>query len=359
MASSGDGVGHLSCTSLVFEERTSTPLRDGRDKKGLRTPQAIKEEITGNSRILAEPGWDSVTSPLWVCNTAKKYVKLHHIDKLFPEAVWEYNHRVSGLKPGESTSKHFAHRALEVWSALYPDKPFGPNNKNIISYSMAAMVYAEIELKRKVDWQTVFTRNKEDRTKYAKADVHDNFSFFPQNVGVRPMLDARGANRNTSRSTRTVRDEDSVGKAICFAKNGSRSEDGEGTSASRKLDSTQPRLEGDIQDVGSVGGPNLNLIELQWDLVILTSKYELLQHDACHSREGHQKLERERGIWILEKARMKEEFKMLKSSEVRIQGLHGDEQKKCTALAQQLADVSAQLTSREEALKEVQNELQL
>jgi hypothetical protein len=56
---------------------------------------------------------------------------------------------------------------------------------------------------------------------------------------------------------------------------------------------------------------------------------------------------------------MKEEFKVLKSSEVRIQGLHGDEQKKCAALAQQLADVSAQLTLWEEALKEFQNELQL
>jgi ABC-type phosphate transport system auxiliary subunit len=61
----------------------------------------------------------------------------------------------------------------------------------------------------------------------------------------------------------------------------------------------------------------------------------------------------------LERARMTEELKVLKSSEVRIQGLHGDEQKKCAALAQQLADVSAQLTSREDALKEVQNELQL
>jgi hypothetical protein len=150
-----------------------------------------------------------------------------------------------------------------------------------------------------------------------------------------------------------------MGKAICFAKSVSRSEDEEGANASRKLDSTLPRLEGDIQDAGSVGGPNLNLIELQRDLVILTSKYELLQYDACHSREGHQKLERERGVWILEETRMKEEFKVLKSSEVRIQGLHRDEQKKCTALAQQLADVSAQLTSWEEALKEVQNELQL
>jgi hypothetical protein len=194
MASSGDGVGHLNSTSLVFGEGTSTPSRDGRDRKGLRIPQAIKEEITGNSRILAEPGWDSVTSPLWVCNTAKKYVKMHHIDKLFPEAVWKYNHRVSGVKPSESKSKHLVHRALEVSSALYPDKSFGPNNKNIISYSMAAMVYAEIELKRKVDWRTVFTRNKEDRTEYAKVDVPDNFSFFPQNVVVRPTLDARGAN---------------------------------------------------------------------------------------------------------------------------------------------------------------------
>jgi hypothetical protein len=87
---------------LGFGEGTSTPSRDGRDRKGLRTPQAVKKEITGNSRILVEPGWDSVTSPLWTCNTPKKYVKMHHIDKLFLEAVWEYNHRVSSVKPGKS-----------------------------------------------------------------------------------------------------------------------------------------------------------------------------------------------------------------------------------------------------------------
>jgi hypothetical protein len=108
--------------------------------------------------------------------------------------VWNYNLKVSGAKPRENTSKHFAHRALVVWSALYPDKPFGPNNKNIISYSMAAMVYAEIVLKRKVDWRTLLTRNKEDRTEYAEAYIPDNFSLFRQNVGVGPALDAHGAN---------------------------------------------------------------------------------------------------------------------------------------------------------------------
>ena len=196
MASCGDGVGHLRSTSLVSweGEGNSTPSRDGRDRKGLRTPQAVKEDITGDSRIIVEPGWDTEPSPYWICNTAKKYVKMYHIDKLFPEAVWPYNHKNSGVKPNQSKSKHFAHCALEVWSALYPNKPFGPENKNIISYSMAAMVYAEIELKKKVDWRTVLTRKKEDRTEYAKADIPDNFSFFPTNVEDVPAPDARGVN---------------------------------------------------------------------------------------------------------------------------------------------------------------------
>ena len=78
-----------------------------------------------------------------------------------------------------------------------------------------------------------------------------------------------------------------MGKIIYFEKNKSSSEDEEGTNVSRKLDSTLPTLEGDIQDVGSVGRPNLNIKNLQRDLTTLTSKYELLQHDACHSREGY------------------------------------------------------------------------
>jgi hypothetical protein len=152
MAFSGHGAGHLSSTSLVLREGTSSASGDGRDRKGPRISQAIKEEITGNLAILTESGWESFPSPYWVCNVAKRYVKMHHIDKFFPQAVWNYNHKAFGVKPSESKSKHFAHHALKVWSSLYPDKPFGSKNKNIISYSMAAMLYAELELKRKVDW---------------------------------------------------------------------------------------------------------------------------------------------------------------------------------------------------------------
>ena len=65
----------------------------------------------------------------------KEFVKMNHIDKHFPYTVWNYNHKVSDVKLSESTSKHFEHHALEVWSVLYINRPFGSKNKNIISYS--------------------------------------------------------------------------------------------------------------------------------------------------------------------------------------------------------------------------------
>ena len=248
MASSGDGVGHLRSTSLVSweGEGTSTPSRDGCDRKGLRIPQAVIEDITRVFRIIAEPGWDSELSPYWICNTTKKYVKMYYIDKLFPKTVWSYNHKNSSVKPKESKFKYFEYRALEVWSALYPNKSFGPENKNIISYSIMVMAYAEIELKKTVNWQTVLTGNKEDRMEYTKADIFDNFNFFRQNVGNGPVPDARGANQNTHRSKKSVQDKDSVGKAICFKKSKSRSENEEKANASKKLDSAIPRLVGDV-----------------------------------------------------------------------------------------------------------------
>ena len=171
---------------------------------------------------------------------------MYHIDKLFLEAVRLYNHKNSSVKPKQIKSKHFAHCVLEVWSALYPNKPFGPDNKNIISYSMVAMVYAKIEPKKKVDWQLVFTKNKEDRTEYTKADILDNFSFFRQNVVDGPTSDAHRANQSTLQFNKLVQDGDSVGNAICFEKNKSKSEDEEGAKASKMLDSAIPRLEGDI-----------------------------------------------------------------------------------------------------------------
>ena len=119
---------------------------------------------------------------------------MHHIDKLFSRVVWNYNFKVFGVKPIENTSKHFEHHAFEIWSALYLDRPFGSKNKNIISYSFMAMLYAELELKRKVDWGTMLIRNKKNITEYAERDVPNNFSTFQQSVEIGLVLVVHAAN---------------------------------------------------------------------------------------------------------------------------------------------------------------------
>ena len=50
---------------------------------------------------------------------------------------------------------------------------------------------------------------------------------------------------------------------------------------------------------------------------------------------------------------------MLKRNEEQLQGLYSNDKKKCDALTQQLANVTTQLTIRDEALNEVQNKLQV
>ena len=114
MASLEDGVGHLRSISLVLWEGISTPSRDGRDRKRFQTSQAIKEDITENSRIIAEPGWDSVILSYWIYNTAKKYVKMYYIDKLFLEVVWKYNHKISGVNPNTLRIMHLKSGPLYI-----------------------------------------------------------------------------------------------------------------------------------------------------------------------------------------------------------------------------------------------------
>jgi hypothetical protein len=58
---------------------------------------------------------------------------------------------------------------------------------------------------------------------------------------------------------------------------GSRSKEIEVATASKTSDIRLPMLELDIQNARNTSGPNLNLVELQRDITILTTKYELLQ----------------------------------------------------------------------------------
>ena len=83
-----------------------------------------------------------------MCRT---YVKMYHIDKLWPQESHKSHTRDFCCKPWTCNNKHFVHRSEEVWRVLFGNKR---RSKGYINYSVACMVYAELILERKIDWST-------------------------------------------------------------------------------------------------------------------------------------------------------------------------------------------------------------
>ena len=125
--------------------------------------------------------------------------------------------------PSESALEHFTHRALEVWSALYPIRLFGHANKNIILYSMAAMLYVRLNLIKKVEWPMLVTKKKDDKMEYGHRDVPDNFGTSWGDAKVGATVVVHGANPSNSSSIEASHDKDSMDEVICFENRGPRS----------------------------------------------------------------------------------------------------------------------------------------
>jgi len=119
---------------------------------------ALHWEILDNQEIKAEDGWESEVDDYWTFKTCKKYVKMYHIGKLWPRDCHEVNTKNFACKPGMCNDDHFIYHGHEVWQALFGDRP---RSKDYFNYSLLAMVYAELILKRKVDWRTFPTTARE------------------------------------------------------------------------------------------------------------------------------------------------------------------------------------------------------
>ena len=103
---------------------------------------------------------------------------------------------------------------MEVWSTLYTEKPFGVQNKNIITYFIAAMLYAEFELKWKVYWRSLFTRKKNDKSEYEQRIVLNKFVIDLRDGEVGVVVVVLATNPSSSRSTNVVIDSGSMDPAI-------------------------------------------------------------------------------------------------------------------------------------------------
>ena len=158
----------LTCRGTIFRRAQkfnlsimtdqSVPTNDGmtsggEKKKVTKTkgvPHGLHYEILDDPNIKAESGWEEEVE-YWTFKTCKKYVKMYHIDKLWPRDYHAVHTHGFCCKPRNCNNKHFVHRSEEVWRSLFGGKP---RSKGCINHSVGSMVYAELILNRKVDWST-------------------------------------------------------------------------------------------------------------------------------------------------------------------------------------------------------------
>jgi hypothetical protein len=124
-------------------------------RSGERSANELNWALIEDPNCVGEPGWDTELKALWTCTTCKKYVKMHHLAKLWPRAQAVVSvHRWEG-PTSNCSSDHFRQWYYEVHDAVGL-----PNSKpTIMNYSTMAMVWAEIVLHKDVDWRTVYGRN--------------------------------------------------------------------------------------------------------------------------------------------------------------------------------------------------------
>jgi hypothetical protein len=126
-------------------------------KKGTRKgrPQSFDWDAWADPLCVGEPGWEEEQTKVWDCTMCKKYVKMTHIQKLWPrERVEKQASRWEG-QTSTCQSEHFKQRYIQVHRVL----GIKSAKWNVMNYNVMAMVWAEIVLHKDVDWRTAQGRN--------------------------------------------------------------------------------------------------------------------------------------------------------------------------------------------------------
>ena len=127
-------------------------------------PQPIDMAIYNDRTSLALPGWDNLrpqVDMLWSLTTCKKYITMSHLLRMWPnvETKLTWNDRWE-FPLDKCRDDIIAARYIEVYDALHDKKWEDLARTPMMTYSNTAMVYAEVVLKKRVDWSTATARNK-------------------------------------------------------------------------------------------------------------------------------------------------------------------------------------------------------
>ena len=107
--------------------------------------------VLNSADHLAFKGWNEEAEP-WSMQTCEDYIEWCHIGKLFPAWRHHYNRHTNKANLKYCENSAFVQRCVEVWQVLYRN-PFVERNE--VTLSIARGVYAEVALKKDVDWSTI------------------------------------------------------------------------------------------------------------------------------------------------------------------------------------------------------------
>ena len=134
--------------------------------------------------VHAEKGWKNEKEEYWSSKTYKKYVKMCHINKLWPKECHMAHTKSFACRPGTCNNDHFIHQAEEAWRVLFGN---WKKSKGLFNYGLVVMVYTELKLEHKVDWSTYPTTTQyplciEKTTK----DIPD--MYIPESAATKGIL---------------------------------------------------------------------------------------------------------------------------------------------------------------------------
>jgi hypothetical protein len=109
-----------------------------------------------NENKKAFDGWEDMPKP-WTFETCEAYIEWCHIGKGFPHDRYKLQHKADKANMHYCEWPIFKERYIEMCQHIY-EKPFLEHNE--CPLSILRMVYAEVELGKRVDWMTINIQTK-------------------------------------------------------------------------------------------------------------------------------------------------------------------------------------------------------
>jgi hypothetical protein len=144
---------------MVRDQARRTITTEGQQRKIERDKTRVKRGNVQRKRLhvlrnplkLAFKGWEEVPEP-WTYADCKEYIERCHIDKKFAPERHRNKWKSNKANLRFCLCPDFTQRCVEVYQVLYGQASI---ERNKVMLYICRMVWAELVLKKMVDWRTI------------------------------------------------------------------------------------------------------------------------------------------------------------------------------------------------------------